>query len=1570
MRGFSSRFEVKKRHILLWTLTVAVIIIAAVSTWLVTTGKRALLSRIAAAIRETPLGSLEFREIETTRHGIELIGPQLKHPETGKLMAEAGRVAVGLTVWDLLKSRGSIKSVTVTVDGLRIYPRYVGDGRWDLEEMLREAPERETGDLREMHIILNDARIEAELDTDSRANLSAYIESFIGPHRERARNSLNDWLTKTSVNLEPSFGDDVRRMLADGGLDVPGKLELAVDGRLHLGLQGAQIKGDLTISRPFAALLEFGIKQKDGSGEIRIGSTSEGIMLNRTGWLSPVKPFWSLREAALKSFELKLILEPESPIRVAVLGGELTGVSLFPERPHELQLESGKFLLDKAKWRASAELNADGSEVYVTVNSDRELAAEATDFPLSLFIADIKGVSSRSLSGAMRVSVPSEDVSGFNADAEIELTGVRAYGYGFPGDLLLAGELEGGTAHGTVAWVVDGRRLVYGRVSGDTSRLRIDTELQLRRGDIPPTLMPRESIPAWVKEVRIELAALFDIEQRTFAGRTGRAEFTMANGQVKTPAASFEITPGFFFLTLPQLELLPAYPPNAAYKEYAPDRIVLSASIRGNAESGSWHMQTEGRGKAQFANERVYFDVNGGGYPEHLTFDVNAGGVLLDEPLGLIAKLLIKPNALTVSEMDVYYASSRIAAEGNYEPGDENLRFAYEVSDLPLHLWIPTIPMIAPVDMSGVISGTIREPVVRVASFSTSLGVDVGGNRISASDVFLQGTFENSEFRIAKGSTQIGGELLFFDGALDGNRFSLRASCEKCSLFSVVTRFVPDLEFPATGEGELQLKLHGSYTDPEYEMYYRQVAGSLAGERLDRLELEVHGDAERFEIAEAHLSMGEGSLDVQGVWQFGKEEDDEWAVTMERFPVAPLTYAYSGLERLQAGGFVSGEMRRSSDDSLSVSQGYFVLEDGVILGTSVDGAEIAFNVQPAGLYVDKLELSTPEYLITASGFWSREPEETSISVNVPYIDLALFSPLVPENLLPLSGKMGFISEVTRDENGRPVLVGSFLTSDESGLRVGMFSVDSVRGMLEIARGAVRLKATLVQSDESEMVLDGAVPFPGTDNEFDMAVHAENFSLEFLRPFMRESQWDYTGKFTTDLGISGTWSAPGFTGPVEVELADIAFEGNAVLARLAGGIELECESGSGDALLESECVQSIQVDMNLYPDSGNSDGAQGNFAHLAGSATLAPGGRELDSVNLGVNLANLNSLEIAGLFKGGLSGSLTMTKAFAAQPISVTGDVTIRRGATLRLPTLSTLEPADYGVEVMLGDIENPLKITIAPDCWVRYPPLMMEVALNGELMVSGTAGDPRVEGELTAPKGSLVMLNRIVRLTGPATIKVGLEEEYEYGRMPHLFGTAAVELPGALSSARGELPVEILPSDLPLAPTEEDLTVYFGFHDMRLDALSDEQNLDEIHMYSEPPLSRQTIMIYLLGGQGLDVSPTGLQTFLGSEALAFSGSRLSRFLEESLDFKRFEIRALSSDEGTPFLINMEKEFAPQFTVSYMRTFLEEVDERQEVSGRFYFDERFGAKTYVELMWRRRGQQQEEIVGNLGFNFRF
>ncbi len=1566
MREFSYRSEVSRQRKALWVVILVVVALLVAAIWAMTYGKRILISRIADAIRETPMGNLEFGSLEATGQGIELVQPRLTHPATGKLVGEAERVVLSLTLRDLLKSWREVASVTVTIDGLRIYPRYAGNGHWDLEEMLREVPEREMGKLREIHLRLNDARVETALNPEDREDLSSYIESFIAPHRDKARKGLADWLESAGANLQSGFRDDLEGLIADARLEAPEKLELALDGRIDLGLEGGSAKGDLELTKPFPSSVNFRWSREAGNGQIILNTGTAKLELGRMGWLQQETRFWDLGDAKVERFELVLVISPGSRVRAASANGKIAGIVLFPRRAHELVLESAKLSSDESNWRASLDMSAGGSSVSLNVDTGEHLHVQMAALPLSRFLAEVKGVSASTLSGDVKLKLPLSSFTEVEAEGKLELGGISLPGAELPGSVKLDGRLSGGNGQGTLAWLVDGRKLVSGRVSGDASRLRMEVTARIRRGDIPPGLLPEEGMPSWLREAHVELAAFYDVEQQSFAGRTSRAEFTMESAQARTLAASFEFRPGSFAFTVPQLELLPSYPSDAAYREFAPEKIALSLSLRGSAAGRGWSVQTESRGKAHFADERVYFNVTGGGSPENLTLDLNAGGVLLDSPAGLSASVTVRPNSVAVSSLDVLFASSRITGEGDYTPASGRVRFAYKVDDLPLHLWIPFLPILDPIDGSGVVSGVLRGPEMRIVSFIDRVGVEVNGRKMLARNMSATGAFESGVFRIVQGSAQIGGEILFFEGSLGEGDFSLRAGSDDCSLFGMVPHILPEINLPAAGEGELRLKLSGSYTHPKYEVYYRQVAGSLAEEKIRKFEFEMLGDADRVEVAKTHLSMGEGYLDAKGTWWLGGGGESTWSVVMTDFPAAPLAYAYPGLEKLQASGLVSGEIRRiTGDDSQAVAQGYFVLEDGMLLGTGVDAAEIAFNIQPAGIYIDKLEMSNPEYIVSASGFWSRTPGETSINLNIPYLDLALLSPLVPEPLQPLSGEVGFLSEVTRDESGTPVLVGSFLTAGAAGLRAGMLEVSSITGKLEIARGMMRLKATLLQSDESRMILEGIAPFPGSGDEFDMAVQSEGFSLEFLRPFLKDSDWDFAGHLTADLNVTGTWGVPRFTGSVQAELADIAFGSNVILGGITGTAEMD-----GNAMLSGERAQSLALDVNLCPDRISPDSPPRNFARLTGTAMLTPGAWKLEVVDLTVDLANLNRLEVAGLFKGGLKGALGINKSFAAQPLVVTGEVMVRPGATLKLPTLGAVEPTEYGSEVMLGAYGEPLKIIVMPDCWVRHAPLMMDVALNGEVEVSGTVADPRFEGDLTAPRGSLVMFNRIVRLTGPATIRMRPEDEYQYGRMPHLFGTAAVELPGALATSHGELPVEILPSDLPLAPTEEDLTVFFGFNDMPLDALTDEESLDEINMYSEPPLSRQTIMVYLLGGQGLDVSPTGLQTFLGSEALAFSGSRLSRFLEESLDFKRFEIRALSSDEGTPFYLNMEKEFAPQFTVSYLRTFLEEVDERQEVSGKFYFDERYGAKTYVELMWRRRGQQQEEIVGNLGFNFRF
>ncbi len=602
------------------------------------------------------------------------------------------------------------------------------------------------------------------------------------------------------------------------------------------------------------------------------------------------------------------------------------------------------------------------------------------------------------------------------------------------------------------------------------------------------------------------------------------------------------------------------------------------------------------------------------------------------------------------------------------------------------------------------------------------------------------------------------------------------------------------------------------------------------------------------------------------------------------------------------------------------------------------------------MFIDNFTAYNSDSIVTASGFWGRRAEDTLINLEVPNLDLSLLSSLMPAGFQPMSGEAGMSLVVTQGDSGKPELAGSFQSSSTGGLNAGPFSAERVSGKLSIVGRTLKLQEATVQTNGSQLTVDGELPLPGYPGSMDLAVHAADFSLETLLPFFNVKDLKIAGKLTTDLQVQGSFEKPLLSGLITSTANDISYQGNELNATVSAYAELANSS-----------IPKLWV--KLTPGPGGSAVKEDNFALLTGSAALSADGRKLQAVELDAYLNNLSFVEVKGLFKGGLNGKLEINKAGDPQPISIVGDVSVRPGSTIQLPGMEKVKPVPFAEKTLLQ-----VNLEVMPDAWVRYSPRMMEVAIQGKLTLTGSVDEPIVDGSFVASRGSLVLLNRIVRLTEPATIVL----RKEYGLTPHLFGTAAVELPGVLAAPHRELPVEIVPSDLPLSPESDDLTIYFRFHDMPLDAMMDEKNLDAMDMYSIPPLSRDVLLVYLIGGQGLSFSRSGLRTFLGGEALAFSGSRLSRYLEESLNFKRFEIRALSSSEGTPFYLNVEKELTPDLTISYLRTFLEPVDEREELGARYYFYQVLSSKSrnaYAEVIWRKRGQSQE-AVANLGFNFRF
>src|SRR4030042_2704182 len=340
MLEFSFRSEVKKRRRLLWAVFLAAVVLAVAVVWLVSAGKRAIISRIAAAVRETSLGKLEFRDIETTGQGLTFIEPRLKHPETGRLVAEAERVALGVTAWDILRSRGDIASVTVTIDGLRVYPEYTGDGHWDLEELLREAPERELGELRELALVLRNAKVEVRLDPGQRLDLAAYIDKLIEPSRKQLQARLGAALPSGgSVGLTPALRGDLDELLAQASLVVPPELSLAFSGRLNFGLSARSALGDFAFSSPLAGAASFEWRGEKDSGEVQLTTTR--LALGSLGFLASITSYWDLDATTVEDLGLRMAIEPKFQLRLASTKGRLSNLRLFPGRAHELTLMKG-----------------------------------------------------------------------------------------------------------------------------------------------------------------------------------------------------------------------------------------------------------------------------------------------------------------------------------------------------------------------------------------------------------------------------------------------------------------------------------------------------------------------------------------------------------------------------------------------------------------------------------------------------------------------------------------------------------------------------------------------------------------------------------------------------------------------------------------------------------------------------------------------------------------------------------------------------------------------------------------------------------------------------------------------------------------------------------------------------------------------------------------------------------------------------------------------------------------------------------------------------------------------------
>ncbi len=1516
--------------------------ITAAALLLTVAGMKTLRTAVSKALSDNPLGRLEYESLNVTYDGLDFDKPRLLRNVDGSLLAEAAKISLKLPLRDLLRNRAIIKSLYADIAGLRIYPRLEENGEWDIERILRDLPKDTISNLDDLTVNLDDARTVISFDAPSRDRFGQWLNNLAAKSRSDAANKLLALIKEYEVTLASPFGEDLLgKLLNEVAFIPPERLEIAFRGHISSRPQRKSYQAQLRISSPFKANVK--VSDNGRAGVTAASFSAVSIPIASLGITSSDAAILDIANAVVKKASLALTIA-KGKLSVDKLAARLSGVRFAPGKEYEIAFAHSQLGTSKDGLVAKLLLNAGGADINLRIAAKGAISFEADGLRLNPFVESVRGFAAKDAVASLRSGKDAGAVNG-----KLNLAGMSHCGKALPGEVALSGSAKGESFSGALEWSGNGRRLASLKLSGSPARIRADGTLMLRKSDMSLSLVPVR-LPSEFISADVTLSGFIYPKTLSFDGRAQRVNVRLASGTLTGSTAFIQASPKSFHATSPMLEFSPAKPVLLGGMKLGKVKLTASVDANGSIARSGVALNASAAGKAQVGKDKLRFSIKGGGPAGNWAFSANAGGVFRDDALAASANAKFAGDRIDLSAIRLAYAATSLEGSGFINTRTNRFQLVFNAESFPLRKWLPSVTAIDKATISGIAKGKLDSQSLELALFTNKLVANVHKREISLRRIHAQCLYEKGVLKILQAAASIGGEFIFADGELGKDRFGVMLWGDSVSLPVIAAQLLPEVQIAATGDGRLRARIYGTYREPQLTFAYAQNGGTIAEEQVGTLNLQAEASLDRVSVQKALLTMGGGTIEGSGEMLLRGRGESSWSAKAANFPVVAIGRLTPQLRRLQISGRADGEAKGEGSATEPVVQGFLTLRDGEILGAPLDSLELSFNTRPDGVFIDNFTAYNSDSIVTASGFWGRRAEDTLINLEVPNLDLALLSALLPPEFQPMSGEAGMSLVVTQGESGKPELAGSFQSSGSDGLRAGKFSAERVSGKLSVVGRTLKLQDATVQTNGSQLTIDGGLPLPGYAGSLDLAVHAVDFSVETLLPFFSVKGLQLAGKLTTDLQVRGTFNKPLLSGLITSTVNDISYQGNALNATVSAYAELADSS-----------IPKVWI--KLTPGATAGDARQDNYAMLTGSAALSPDGRKLETISLDAYLNNLSFVEVKGLFKGGLNGKLEINKAGDPQPISIVGDVSVRPGSTIQLPGMEKVKPVPFAEKTLLQ-----VNLEVMPDAWVRYSPRMMEVAIQGKLTLTGSVDEPIVDGSFVASRGSLVLLNRIVRLTEPATIVL----REEYGLTPHLFGTAAVELPGVLAAPHRELAVEIVPSDLPLSPESDDLTIYFRFHDMPLDAMMDEKNLDAMDMYSIPPLSRDVLLVYLIGGQGLSFSRSGLRTFLGGEALAFSGSRLSRYLEESLNFKRFEIRALSSSEGTPFYLNVEKELTPDLTISYLRTFLEPVDEREELGARYYFYQVLSSKSrnaYAEVIWRKRGQSQE-AVANLGFNFRF
>lgn len=1497
------------------------------------------------------------------------------------LTASEARISVSL--WDLLRKRKSV-AVQIGLTSPRLRMIYLGGGRCDLSSLLSELHAAQAAEptIRRLGLSFGDGRVAVELAPPARQELAEQLREQARRGDSALKKLLDAVASRCDIEWSAQLRSNLKDAISSSLPDIPRQVELELSGSSSYEVAAGRFSGKFRLASPLKG--DFWIKASQ-DGSFRMLAT--GLHLRPADPPLSFKPckLALLGDADVGISRLALTREREAAPTLE-LEAEVTNLTLLPHMPHALMLSELSVEMSPQRSGASV-IGTMGSGSFTGNWSSAKsgsLDVDANELPVSEMLVSAHGVAGQKLSLHLTARRPGAENP--SLEGKLTLGDVGFRGVPVADELWIEGSWRRGYRFSSALYRGE-RRILNLSASGEKRNARFELDVNLHRGDLPAELPFKLPLGVPLDELQTSLRGDFALDSRRVAMSVGRLAMKTGKSSLSARGGSARLTwqkpdaGGAALLhttlrslsaqdpqgqvTAPKLEVAAsreAFSVKAdavsvrgqgpvfkreGWRDWVPSEGSFAVRASGEATAAGWKLSGNLGGILTGASGRLRTDVQLAGPWPNLHITATLAGFVRERPL--VARLAGCYDGRTVvaESSSIDYGTGHIELSGTMEPRSRELLLSYRAEGFELGQLAPGKGLSGEMSSSGRVSGTTSQPILTGTLQIPWAEISCGAMRLPISRATSSFTLAKRRLAFHGASLQLMGQVIFLEGAISGRDVSVSLWKDEYSPAGLLAALVPDAFSDWNGTGKLSAALFGRFGDLHYRGSFLQTGGSLAQVSLSEVGIRLRGDMHGLSLKEAVLKTQNASLCLAGSLEFKEGYPADWRLQMTDFPVElPAGLLHWG-KRLALHGQVRGELTGRGDFREPRLAGSFEVADASLLDTAFSRIVLAFSSTRDGIRIDEFTAESEESFVTASGFWGYRPEDTVISLEVPLLDMSLFAPLMPPEWGSLKGEMGITLMVTEDARGEPKLEGTFQSAGAEGLLLGMAHFDRAQGRLTYRQGVIELHEATLMADQSSLTASGELPLPGSSRPLNVRIASNNFALAALRPLLPVGGLEFGGSVSSELVISGTWGNPLLSGLAEVQAEDISFEDRFRASRLLASVEVQ-----------SNQVRSVKGQLFFRPPgSERGAGTAPSFVDFEGTGQYNVSRADFDRLKIMLDLTNLSHAKFGGFFEGGLDGELSLIRQTPAQPYHLSGRLLVRKGARFRVSRFAA--PPAYLLEhhVQLG-----LDVVLERSSELRYPPMALEGAVFGELKVTGELNEPELDGELTASSGTLMIYRHVVRLVEPAVMTFSPA----YGLVPFVRGKAALELPGVLTSvafspeAGGGV---YLPSYV--AGPGESLTVY-----VHLNNLLDEDSLNSIELSSDPPLPKEAILSYLIGGPQGQITSTGFESFVQTEALLYSSSRLSRFLEESLRFERLQIWTQTTHEGNPLYLSVEKQLTPSFSLRYLQTFFTTLDERQEFAAKYLLYKKFDYKGYLEFMQRNRGEFQDEFAANLVVNIKF